>query len=120
MPIPANKALYEQAKRTADLKYLKPSAYKSGFIVKEYKRLFRNSDPTGEPYLEDGQPKDLKRWYAEKWDDIAGLSYPVYRPTVRVSKETPLTASEIAPEGAVLQSIIKQQYRGRKNLSPFF
>jgi hypothetical protein len=120
MPIPANKALYEQAKRTADFKYLKPSAYKSGFIVKEYKRLFNESGALGSPFLDDGQPKDLKRWFAEKWGDIAGLSYPVYRPTIRVSKKTPLTASEIAPESAVLQSIVKQQYRGKKNLSPFF
>ena len=38
-PTVDNPALYEKAKAIADQKYSKPSAYKSGFIVKEYKRL---------------------------------------------------------------------------------
>ncbi len=39
MSIPINKKLYEEVKNKADEIYKKPSAYKSGYIVKEYKRL---------------------------------------------------------------------------------
>lgn len=38
MPI-VNQALYDKAKKIADEKYSKPSAYKSGFIVKSYKDM---------------------------------------------------------------------------------
>ena len=31
----------------------------------------------------------------ERWRDVGGKSYPVYRPTVRVSNQTPLTINEI-------------------------
>jgi hypothetical protein len=37
MPIPKNKILYEKVKMMADEIYKKPSAYKSGYIVKKYK-----------------------------------------------------------------------------------
>jgi len=58
MPTPADPKLYEKAKAIADEKYAKPSAYKSGFIVKTYKDM-------GGTYIEDGKPKDLKRWFKE-------------------------------------------------------
>lgn len=34
-----NPSIYRRAKATADKKFDKPSAYKSGFLVREYKRL---------------------------------------------------------------------------------
>ena len=39
MPTPDNPSLYEKAKAIADEKYSKPSAYKSGFLVKLYKSM---------------------------------------------------------------------------------
>jgi hypothetical protein len=39
MPTIDNQALYEKAKAIADQKYAKPSAYKSGFLVKLYKQM---------------------------------------------------------------------------------
>jgi hypothetical protein len=45
-----NPRLYAKAKAKADETYKTHSAYKSGFIVKEYKRL-------GGKYLEDSKPK---------------------------------------------------------------
>ena len=89
MPIINDKALYEKAKKIADEKYSKPSAYKSGFIVKTYKEM-------GGTYTDDGKPKNLKRWYKERWSDVGGLDYPVLRPTIKVSKKTPLLPSEIS------------------------
>jgi len=39
MPTVNDPKLYEKAKKIADDKYSKPSAYKSGFIVKTYKEM---------------------------------------------------------------------------------
>lgn len=112
MPKPLNERLYKKVKQEADLRYSKPSAYKSGWIVKTYKQR-------GGKYTEDGSPKNLKRWFKEDWQDIGGRSYPVYRPTKRVSRETPLTASEIDPQQLEEQIELKQKIKGKKNLPPF-
>jgi hypothetical protein len=112
MPTPTNQKLYEQVKRYADSIYEKPSAYKSGFIVKKYKEL-------GGEYLDDNKPKNLKRWYEENWEDVGHSNYPVYRPTIRVSKKTPLTPSEIEPSNLKEQILLKQKIKGKHNLPPF-
>lgn len=112
-----NPELYEKAKRIADETYSKPSAYKSGFIVKKYKELGGTYSDTP------NQPKPLKRWFAEEWKDVnpspSPTSYPVYRPTKRISKDTPLTVGEIDPINLAEQSRLKQRIRGRFNLPPF-
>lgn len=107
-----NPELYQQARKLADVKYEKPSAYRSGYIVKKYKEL-------GGTYSDDKQPKPLKRWFDEEWTDIGGKEYPVYRPTKRISKETPLTVDEIDPEQAKQQIKLKQQIKGHSNLPEF-
>jgi hypothetical protein len=119
MPIIDNQNLYDKVKQEADEKYKKPSAYKSGWIVKRYKDL-------GGTYTNDNKPKNLKRWFKEDWKDIGketlppSLSlYPVFRPTIRVNKNTPLTPSEINSSNLIKQSLIKQVIKGDKNLSPF-
>lgn len=113
MPKILDPALYEKAKRIADKVYDKPSAYKSAFIQKTYKSKL------GGRYGDDGKEKKLKRWFDEKWGDIGGKAYPVYRPFKRVSKDTPLTASEIDPKQAKKQIELKQKIKGEKNLPPF-
>jgi hypothetical protein len=116
MAIPLNKELYEKAKLIADETYDKSSAYKSGFIVKTYKKM-------GGKYKNTGKEKDLKRWYEEGWTDVSPLktdsSYPVYRPMKRINKNTPLTVDEIDPNNLLEQSLIKQVIKGKKNLKPF-
>lgn len=113
MPTPANPKLYQKAKAIADAKYEKPSAYKSGFIVKTYKEL-------GGEYIEDNQPKDLKRWFKEDWINLAPAElYPVMRPSKKVSSKTPLTASEIPQQRLKAQVQLKQKIKGAKNLPPF-
>lgn len=113
MPKPLNTALYAKAKKIADLVYDRPSAYKSGFIVKKYKEL-------GGTYGDDGQEKKLKRWFSEKWTNVGGsLAYPVYRPTKRVSKNTPLTQREIKPSNLKQQIKLKQVIKGSAKLPPF-
>ena len=112
MPIILNPTLYQQAKEEADRVYSKPSAYKSMFIVKKYKSL-------GGTYGDDGKERKLARWQKERWADIGNKSYPVYRPTRRINKGTPLTATEIDPKQAVQQISLKQKIKGTKNLPPF-
>jgi len=112
MPIVLNKKLYDLVKEEADQVYKKSSAYKSGFIVKEYKRR-------GGQYADDGEEKKLKRWYKEKWSDVSGEAYPVYRPSVRVNSRTPLTVDEIDKTNLKKQIKEKQIIKGLKNLSPF-
>ena len=112
MPTPIDKDLYEKAKEQIYSVYKKPSAYRSGALVKRYKEL-------GGRYRDDDKPKDLKRWISEEWTDVGGLDYPVYRPTKRVNKNTPLTVKEIDPKNLLKQIKLKQKYRGDKNLPPF-
>lgn len=86
-----------------------PSAYASGMVVKEYKRVMAERGRA--PYLEakkaDDDARPLARWYKEKWVDIAtgkpcgavrgpGAGYyPTCRPSVRVSANTPVTVGEL-------------------------
>lgn len=112
MPIIDNPELYQKAKAIADEKYTKPSAYKSAFVQKKYKEL-------GGTYTDDKQPKKLANWFRERWVDIGGLDYPVYRPTKRVNKDTPLTPEEIDPANLLKQILLKQQLKGDYNLPKF-
>jgi hypothetical protein len=112
MSIPLDTKLYEYAKRIANEHYTKPSAFKSGFIVNLYKTL-------GGKYKDTGGPHNLSRWFKEKWIDVGNKSYPVYRPTKRVDRDTPLTANEIDPENLKKQIALKQKIKGTKNLPPF-
>lgn len=109
--IPTNPKLYAKVKKEADRVYLVPSAYKSGWIVKTYKSL-------GGKYRDDHRPRTLRRWFREKWVDIGHQPYPVYRPTRRISKKTPLTVAEIDPRQAAKQIRLKQTL-GHKSLPPF-
>jgi hypothetical protein len=107
-----NKPLYEMARQEADGIYKKPSAYKSGFIVKRYKEL-------GGKYKDDGKEKPLERWFKERWTDIGKMTYPVYRPTKRITKDTPLLLNEINPFQLKEQIKLKQKIKGKSNLPKF-
>jgi len=112
MNVPTNMKLYNKVKREADKIYKKPSAYKSGYIVKEYKKL-------GGTYSGKKTESGLTSWYKEKWTDIGNKNYPVYRPTVKVNNQTPLLVSEIDPKNLKTQIALKQKIKGNKNLPPF-
>ena len=112
MPIVNDKNLYAKVKKMADEIYKKQSGFKSGFIIKRYLQL-------GGTYKDDNKPKELKRWFNEQWKDIGGKEYPVYRPTVRINKDSPLTFSEIDKKQLQQQIKLKQKIKGTKNLPPF-
>lgn len=99
MSEPTNKKLWDKAKKLADAVYGKPSAYKSGYIVKKYKELggtFYMTQERSKP----PKTKSLTRWFKEKWVNQHGtVGYKhkddVYRPSKRVTKDTPKTWSEL-------------------------
>jgi hypothetical protein len=109
---PKDPALYKHAAKLAAQVYRKPSAYRSGYTVKLYKQL-------GGEFVPDHKIAPLKRWFAEQWRDIGHKQYPVYRPTLRITDKTPLTASEIDPRQRTKQIALKQKIRGLHNLPPF-
>jgi hypothetical protein len=109
--VPNDPELYAKAKSLVYPRYSKPSAYRSGALQKTYKEL-------GGTYTDDGS-RPLQRWFKEEWKDVGNKDYPVYRPTKRVSKDTPLTVSEVSPANLRKQTALKQKIRGEKNLPPF-
>ncbi len=116
MPEPVDVELYRRVKASASKRFLaKTSAYRSAWIVKEYKRLggrYRSSSKSPASV-------GLTRWFAEQWVDLqrpvradgkvvgyrqCGRSkasdaddYPYCRPTRRVSSKTPTTVAEAGP-----------------------
>jgi hypothetical protein len=102
--IAKDKKLYEIVKKEADAKFLAPtSAYKSAWIVRIYKSR-------GGIFESKPDPKQgLTRWFSEKWVDLnrdnkpygrakATLNgtYPLCRPSIRITDKTPRLASEIS------------------------
>lgn len=119
MPKPANQQLYDEVKQRIMKSYKKNSAFASGAIVKEYKRL-------GGKYIEDNKPRNLKRWFREEWIDINPVlgvlnddAYPVFRPTKRISKKTPALLQEIPVDRLKKQYQLKQKIKGERNLPKF-
>ena len=93
MAKPSNPELYKKVKAEIYKKYPKHSAYRSGLLVKEYKA--RGGKYTG------AKPKNgLTRWFREDWRNQRGeTGYSkkgdVYRPTKRITKDTPTTFQEL-------------------------
>lgn len=102
--IPKDLNLYDIAKKKADDIYKKPSAYKSGYIVKLYKNLYTEKYGDNDAYIGPKQPtKGLSRWFAEDWRNQRGeIGYSkegdIYRPTKRITEDTPVTIQELTPQ----------------------
>ena len=103
MPTPIDTQLYTIAKHKADTLYSKSSAFKSAYIQKTYKAL-------GGRYKDDNKPKNLERWFQEKWQDVGNKTYPVFRPTVKINEHTPLTVNEIDKKNLKKQIKKKTDY----------
>ena len=104
---PKNKKLYNKVKAEAKKKFkVWPSAYASGWLVKEYKR--RGGTYSGKK----STSKGISRWYKEKWINVCKLpkkvscgrsklsatwkkNYPYCRPSKRITSSTPKLASNL-------------------------
>ena len=119
MPIPNDAKLYEEVKNEIYKRYPKHSAYRSGLLVQEYKR--RGGTYKGKESQNDG----LNLWFASKWLNQRGdVGYrflsDVYRPTVKVSKDTPTTFQELTPkeiEKARREKYLKGRVKQFKKIS---
>lgn len=102
MPEPKDKTLYQRAKKYIYKKYPKHSAYRSGLLVKKYKKDFKKKHGNKSPYSgKKTKKKGLKRWFAEKWVNQRGkVGYKykndIYRPSKRITRGTPLTHKELS------------------------
>lgn len=99
---PKDLKLYQSVKRRVYKSNPVHSAYRSGTIVKRYKEAFkRKYGEKMSPYV-GKKPKTtgLPRWFKEDWKSDSGKyrytsKSSVYRPTVRVTSQTPLTFAEL-------------------------
>lgn len=123
--VPTDKKLYEKVKREAKRKFdVWPSAYASGWLVREYKRRggkYKGGSPQKSP---------LNRWYDEKWIDVCKLpkkvscgrrksssrKYPYCRPSVRVNSKTPTTVKELSK--SKLRKLCKNKQKSPRRRSP--
>lgn len=115
-----DKKLYNYVKKLADKKFhSKTGVYKSSWIVSNYKKL--GGKYSGE------KPKNtrLSRWFKEKWVNIKKKTksgdyeqcgrknikdaYPLCRPLLRISKDTPKTVKELSVKS------IKKAIKEKKN-----
>lgn len=122
MPSPKNKSLYDRVKKEAKRKFkVWPSAYASGWLVKEYKR--RGGTYSGKKSKEKG----IGRWFEEKWINVCKLPrkvscgrpktslsnwkkrYPYCRPSKRITGSTPKTSRELTK--SEIQRRCKQKSR---------
>ena len=93
---PLDKELYESIKKEVWAQYKLPSAYRSAQLVKKYKEA--GGTYSGEKNKNEGLPL----WFASKWLNQRGeVGYKyksdVYRPTIRITKDTPTTFAELTP-----------------------
>ena len=100
--LPKDVILYNKVKKYIYEKYPKHSAYRSGILVKEYKKAYNKKYGNNQSYTwKKTEKKGLSRWFKEEWKNQRGeIGYnkniDIYRPTKRVTKETPLTFSELS------------------------
>lgn len=125
--IPTDEKLYNSIKKKVKAKFQKtsrwPSAYGSGFLVKEYKKAFKEKYGNKSPYKTQKKSRkstkksrksnknNLTRWFNEKWVNVCKKKsgkyvpcgrkkgsmkkYPYCRPLHRINSGTPMTVGEI-------------------------
>ena len=110
--------LYQRVKRKYQ-KTMPNSAYRSGLIVKSYKRAYYLKHGNNNAYYGSKKNKSsgLNRWFSEKWRNESGkVGYDrkniLYRPTRRISNETPKTWSELSNKD-ISTAKRKKKTRGR-------
>jgi hypothetical protein len=126
MPEPINKELYNRVKEMATKKFSSPTgAYRSMWIVKKYKSM-------GGKYKDDDKPKKLNKWLDEKWVNVTAKKegggyekcgtrskdgkYPLCRPSVNVSSETPKRVQDISQTRLASVILKKQKLQNKGNV----
>lgn len=114
---PTDEKLYNKIKKDLFKKYPKNSAYRSGLLVKKYKAEYEKKYNKKDYYKKETKTKKgLTRWFRERWTSQRGTTGykkvgDVYRPTKRISKETPKTFKEL---GGMKSKRIKKAMKEKK------
>merc|ERR1711871_1786556 len=101
MPEPVDDKLYEQTKKEVYKQIPKHSAYRSGILVQKYKENFKKKHGNKSPYRgKKTDKKGIARWFKEEWVNQRGeIGYKnkndIYRPSKRITKDTPITHGEL-------------------------
>ena len=102
MPEPRDKKLYGEIKKKVYKKIPKHSAYRSGILVKSYKKAYKKKHGNDNSYIgKKTKKKGIGRWFREKWVNQDGkVGYhsksDIYRPSKRITRKTPTTHKEIS------------------------
>jgi hypothetical protein len=113
--------LYNKLKEKIWKKYPKHSAYRSGILVKTYKKEFtKKYGKNKKPYYGNKnktQKRGLKRWFDEKWVNQRGeVGYKykgdIYRPSKRITVQTPITHKELS-EKLIRRARNEKKTKGR-------
>ena len=102
MPEPRDKKLYGEIKKKVYKKIPKHSAYRSGILVKNYKKAYKKKHGNDNSYIgKKTKKKGIGRWFREKWVNQDGkVGYhsksDIYRPSKRITRKTPTTHKEIS------------------------
>lgn len=117
MAIPKDNKLYEKIKKDIYKQIPTNSAYRSGLIVKKYKAEYFKKHKSTDAYIGNKKNNGLKRWFAEKWTNQRGeIGYKkkgdIYRPTIKVSKDTPKTFNELSKK-AINAAIKEKKTKGK-------
>ena len=116
MTKPKDPKLYASIKKRVYQQIPKHSAYRSGHLVREYKKAFHKKHGTRkEPYT--GGSKPLKRWFDEEWKTQDGSKVykkksDIFRPTKKINEKTPTTHKELS-KGEITAARKEKSTRGR-------
>ena len=116
---PTDEDLYESVKERIYEEIPKHSAYRSGHVVKTYKKEFSEKHGSRKsPYKDCNKKKtSLGRWYKEDWkSDTGKYKYTskgsIYRPSKRITKDTPTTHGELT-EKEIRRAKREKRTKGR-------
>jgi hypothetical protein len=117
MSKPKDQQLYDRIKKKIYNEISNHSAYRSGHLVKEYKKAYKKKYNSDDAYEGKKNKEGLERWFKEDWRNQRGeVGYKkkgdVYRPTKRVNKNTPLTFNELS-KNEIKKGMEKKKKNGR-------
>jgi len=115
-PETTDKELYEKIKKEITAKY-KPSAYRSGLMVKQYKEEYFRKHKNYNAYTGSKENSNLGRWFREEWKNQLGeVGYKkkgdIYRPTKKISDKTPITFGELT-HNQIIRAMNEKLLTGR-------
>jgi len=112
---PTDQKLYDSVKAQVMKSIPKHSAYRSGRVVMLYKQRFKEKYGNNKKPYSGKKPmnKGLSRWFKEDWRSQKGkkgydTKGDIFRPTKRITKDTPTTMKELS------RSQIKQAMKEKK------